>query len=142
MQRLNFFRISIISLGAIILLFNSSVRNYVSAGQDDDQQLRIILMTLSRNMMTFSRSLPDLVCQEELDQEITSASGKIEESKIIKSALTGRQTKRQTNAGTINDFEERREIQSINGKKPAATSESKQDESKSPGLPPPFLSGA
>lgn len=100
--------------------------------QDDDQQLRTILMTLSRSMVTFERSLPDLVCQEELDQEITSAAGKIEEKRVIKSTLTGRQQKQQTSRGAVYEFEERREIESINDKKPAANT----------ALPPPHLSGA
>jgi hypothetical protein len=124
--------IAIVGLLAVLALFTPFRRNSIAASQDDDQQVRTILMTLSRNIVTFERSLPDLVCQEELDQEITSGSGKIEEKRVIKSTLTGRQDKQQTSHGSLYNFEERREIDSINGKKPAAKSE----------LPPPHLSGA
>src|SRR5581483_6642603 len=98
----------------------------------DDEQVRIILRALSRNVMTFKSSLPDFVCQEELAQEITAADGKIEEKKVIKSSLTGSQHKEQTRAGSVYDFEENREISSINGKKPPAPSK----------VPPPYLSGS
>jgi len=130
--RVSFQRIIPIALLSVLAVVVPSQRNSISAGQDDDQQLRTILMTLSRNMMTFERSLPDLVCQEDLNQEIIGGNGKIEEKRVIKSVLTGRQNKQQTGHGAVFEFEERREIESINGKRPAAKTE----------LPPPHLSGA
>ena len=128
----SFRSIVVISLLTVIALCAPFGKNHIGAMQDDDQQLRTILMTLSRNLVTFERSLPDLVCQEELDQEITSAAGKIEEKRVIKSTLTGRQHKQQTNSGSVYEFEERREIESINGKKASAAT----------ALPPPHMSGA
>jgi hypothetical protein len=54
-----------INILAFSLFFNLPSRSNVSAKQDDDEQLRIILRAVSQNLMTFERSLPDLVCQEE-----------------------------------------------------------------------------
>src|SRR4051812_25596265 len=97
--------ITTISLLVMLAPFTPSKKTQIAAAQDDDQQLRTILMTLSRNMVAFERSLPDLVCQEELDQDITSASGKSEEKRVIKSTLTGRQNKQQTSHGAVFGFE-------------------------------------
>src|SRR5215472_3736752 len=78
-------------------------RKPITPNQDDEQQLRVILMTLSRNMMTFERSLPDFVCQEKLDQLVRSADDKVEYQKEIRSLLTGRQRKEKTSNGTVYD---------------------------------------
>ena len=127
---------------AISLVFTLPTQSGVFAKQDDDEQLRIILRAVSQNMVTFERSLPDLVCKEELAQDITSASGKSEEKRIIISSLTGRQHKQQTRNGTVYDFEELREVMTLNGKKPTSPSDGKKVSNQKAGIPPPYLSGA
>lgn len=83
----------------------------------DSQSLEKILVSLATRADSFERSLPDFVAIETLTQEtIQEKDKKLLERNITVSRLTGRQLQITKKGHTQLDFQEIRQVQTINGK--------------------------
>ncbi|MBL8195442.1 MAG: hypothetical protein JNM06_16750 [Blastocatellia bacterium] len=83
----------------------------------DPETLEKILVALASRADSFEKSLPDFIATETILQEsYQKPSGKLLESSEIVSRLTGRQLELTKKGRTQLDFQEYRQVQSINGK--------------------------
>jgi hypothetical protein len=86
--------------------------------EKNDQLIETILISLATKADNFERSLPDFIATEVLTQEsLEIKNSKLLERSVIISRLTGRQLKVDNKKGGSQlDFQEFRQVQSINGK--------------------------
>lgn len=116
---------ALLVLAACLVVVSSSllVRAQQEEGSkpQDGLSLSRLLIEVSKNVEDFAENLPDLICTERLEQELLDPRGTRLSTIAYDSRLTGRQTKQQTPRGMEYDFQETREVEKIDGKKPKET---------------------